>query len=189
MSVLCVLVCKRVYKCVHLLTYLRAVVWLLCVSLSACECVHLGSYACVWVCACMRVVVLVSSFDCLHLSSQLLLFTFLAPFSPSFPPSIPRCLPLHVAPSPVGVDTERPVSALLTLRCWGYYAQTLVVTWALFKYFGNTSLSPLLYHIYSIKMYFGIIQSWKLLQHWLPDTKHRFYTTGWKEGCTVKVWN
>lgn len=102
-------------------------------STSVCSRQHVSVCTlCMSVCACMRVVVLVSSFDCLHLYSQLLLPTFLAPFSQSFRPSIPRCLPPHVAPSRVGVDTERPTSALLTLCCCDNCAQTSGSTWALF---------------------------------------------------------
>lgn len=90
---------------VHLLPYRRAAVWLTRVL----------------VCLCSRVCTHVSLFDCLHLPSQLLILTFLAPFHHLLPHSTPRWLPPHLCPSPVGVEIERP-------RCRP--AQSQGTTWA-----------------------------------------------------------
>lgn len=81
-----------VFTCVPLLTYPRAVVWLLCVSLSVCECVHLCSYACVWVCVPVRVRACVR-LCCLFIWLSSSVFSVASPYLPCSPPPIPRCLP------------------------------------------------------------------------------------------------
>lgn len=129
----CVCLFASVFTCVHLLTHPRAVVWLLCVSLSVCECVH--QCVCVRECACVRLRSFLHLMVFIRLLSCFSLPSLLPPSPPSFPPSIPRCLPPHLAPSPLGVDTERPnVGAADTSPLWPLSAQTVGVTWLLFKY-------------------------------------------------------
>ncbi len=108
-----------------------------------CQCASVCTCACMSVCACVRACMRV-----LALSLHLIVFIrLLSCFSlPSLLPSVhPSLRPFHaaflphVAPSPVGVDTERPKSALLTPHCCDHPAQTLGVTWA--------SSSPSLYNI------------------------------------------
>lgn len=177
MSVLRVPVCKCVYVCVFADISESRSLTSVCFSVSVWVCTPVLVYECVR--ACMHVVVLVSSFDCLHLSSQLLLLTFLAPFRPPFPPSIPRCLPLHVAPSPLGVDTETPKTVLLTPHCCDHFVQTLGVTRC---YLSTLETHPSLHHfIICNKIYYIIIQSWALLQDWLPFESTSNITKVWKE--------
>lgn len=112
MSVLCVSVCK----CVHVTTFLRAVVWPLtvCFSVRVCTRVCVRVLKCLRlerVGACLRVVVPDSSFKCPHVSPQLppplyLAFSYLL-FS-SFHFMLPSSLPPHVAPSLLAkLNTER----------------------------------------------------------------------------------
>lgn len=110
-------------------------------------CLRMSVCACACVCMCVVVLSLHLIVFIRLLSS--LSFTLLAPF----PPSIPCCFPPHVAPSPESVDTERPKSALLTPHCCDHPAQTQDVSWAFFKYFGNTSFSPSLYINLSISIF------------------------------------
>lgn len=158
----CACLFASVFTCVHLLTYPRAVVWPLCVSLSVCECLCMS--VCVPACAC------VCGCACLFIWLSSSVFSVASPYLPCSLPSFHSTLPSspHVAPSPVGVDTERPKSALLTPHCCDHSAQTLEVT---------LETHPSLHHFdhkYKIicnKMYEINIQSWTLLQHWLPDRK------------------
>lgn len=105
-----------VFMCVHLLIFESRSL----TSVSVCECcmLYVLVHMCVSVCECVCMHAYgcaVSSFDP---SSVFSVASPDLPCSLSLLPSIPHCLPPHVAPSPVGVDTERPKSALLTPHCY-----------------------------------------------------------------------
>lgn len=181
----CVCVCLKVWTRMRICWHIREPSFDLCVlSLTVCVWMRAPVLVCLCISVCMHVCGrAVSSFDCIHLPSQLLILIFLAPFRhilPSFHSSLPSSTP---SLSPVGVETEAQVGAADT----SLLSSSCTVTRSYLGFvFGESKKHHSLHHVSQYQeMYFIIAQSCNI--GWLIEKIIKVIKK-WMEGCTVKVW-